>query len=143
MFSVVMILTVVVAAPAPKEAPKKDPPSLLGEWVPESAVIGGKLDPPPAGAMLTFTKDGKCLMKEGTEAPVETTFTIDPKKDPAEIDIGEPRAAMAAIAMKGIYKFDGESLLICLAIGGERPKTFASPAGSATMLITLKRAKKN
>ena len=42
----------------------------------------------------------------------------------------------------GIYKIEGDKLILCLSMGGERPKEFASPAGSKFMLVTCKRAKK-
>ena len=44
--------------------------------------------------------------------------------------------------IKGIYEIDGDSLKICFAIEGERPKKFESAEGSTTMLIVLKRIKK-
>src|SRR5262249_16159847 len=142
--SLMLSIAVFVAAPAAKEAPKKDPPSILGEWVPESGVHGGKNAPPPPGSTITFTKEGKCFVKEGGDAkPDSMSFTFDPKKDPSEIDISEPRAGMGEKAIKGIYKIDGDTMLICLSIDGERPKAFASPAGSQSILITLKRVKKD
>jgi uncharacterized protein (TIGR03067 family) len=142
--SLMLGLSLLVAAPAPKEVPKKDPPSLIGEWVPESAILGGKNDPPPPGSSITFTKEGKCFVKEGGDAkPDSMSFTFDAKKDPAEIDISEPRAGMGEKAIKGIYKIDGDTMQMCLSIDGERPKAFASPAGSQSILITLKRVKKD
>jgi uncharacterized protein (TIGR03067 family) len=140
--SLILGLTLLVAAPAPKEAPKKEAPSLIGEWVPESAIHAGKNDPPPPGSSITFTKEGKCLVTEGKDSkPESMSFTFDPKKDPAEIDISDPQVGMGEKAIKGIYKIDGDTMLICLSIDGERPKAFASPAGSQSILITLKRAK--
>jgi uncharacterized protein (TIGR03067 family) len=142
--SLMLGLALVVAAPAPKEAPKKDPPSLIGEWVPESAVHGGMNDPPPPGTTITFTKEGKCVIKEGPDTERDSmTFTSDPKRDPPEIDINEPLGGMKGRAMKGIYKIDGDTLLLCLSRKGERPKEFTSPAGSDSAFITLKRVKKD
>jgi len=136
-------LAFAVSAPIPKDPPKKDPPSPIGEWLAESAVDGGKPDPPPPGTTVTLTKDGKFLIKAGKDDLEQMTFTFDAKKDPPEIDIAEPRAGMGAKVMKGIYKIDGDTLLICVTRDGDRPKMFESPAGSANMLITLKRPKKD
>ncbi len=146
MSPLVIALAIVVAAPAAKTAPKKDPPSIVGEWIPESAIIGGKPDPPPAGSKFTFTKDGKAFMQEKDEKPDEMNYSIDAKSDPKGIDLKETRKAMggvAGIAMRGIYKIEGDTLTICLAFGDNRPKTFTSPANSTIMLITFKRAKKD
>jgi uncharacterized protein (TIGR03067 family) len=133
-------LALAVSAPIPKDPPKKDPPSLIGEWLAESAIIAGKVEAPPPSITLTLTKDGKCLVKEDDENR-EMTFTFDPKKEPAEIDISDPRAGMGANAEKGIYKIEGDTLIVCIAKSGDRPKAFASPAGSNSVLITLKRPK--
>ena len=140
MYSLIIGLAVVVAAPG-KDAPKKDMPTLVGEWVPTEALQGGKPDLPPAGTSIVFTADGKVLMKEGNAAkPEEGTYKIDAKKNPAEIDITPPAKEGGAVI--GIYKFEKDKLIICITMGGERPKEFASPAGSQLMLITLERAKK-
>jgi uncharacterized protein (TIGR03067 family) len=144
MYSALMIgAALAIGAPIPKDPPKKDPPSIIGEWLAESAIQGGKPDPPPAGATVTFTKEGKFVVKEGKDTRHEVDFTHDPKKDPGEIDISEDAAGKGTRTMKGIYKIEGDTLLICLTRDGERPKTFESPAGSPNVLVTLKRPKKD
>jgi uncharacterized protein (TIGR03067 family) len=140
--SVLVGLALVVAAPATKETPAKDPPTLVGEWAGATGLRGGKPDNPPPGTTLTFTADGKLLMKEGGDSKAEEgTYSADPKKAPAELDI-TPGGTEKAPTIRGIYKVEGDTLTICLAIGGERPTEFASPPGSENMLVTLKRAKK-
>jgi uncharacterized protein (TIGR03067 family) len=140
--SLMIGLALAVSAPIPKDPPKKDPPSLVGEWLADSAVIAGKVEAPPPSLTLTFTKDGKCLVKEDDEDR-EMTFTFDPKKEPAEIDISDPRAGMGTKAEKGIYKIEGDTLIVCIAKSGDRPKAFASAVGSSNILVTLKRPKKD
>jgi uncharacterized protein (TIGR03067 family) len=135
-------LVIALGAPAPKEAPEKEPASLLGEWVGESGLKGGKPDKPPPGTTITFAADGKVILKEGRAGKAEeATYKADPKKDPPEIDLFPPVTEKES-PLLGIYKIEGDTLTICLAKDGERPKTFASPAGSKVMLITCKRAKK-
>jgi uncharacterized protein (TIGR03067 family) len=139
--SLLIGLAIVVGAPD-KEKPAKEPPSLVGEWLGESGVRGGKPDNPPAGTSITFTADGKVLMKEGGGGKTEEgAYKADPKKSPAEIDITPP-AADKGEKVIGIYKIEGDTLTMCISMGGERPKEFASPAGSEYMLVTCKRAKK-
>lgn len=140
--SLLLGLALAVGAPAKKDAPAKDPPSLVGEWVGESGMRGGMPDNPPAGASITFTADGKVLLKEGPDRKPEMgTYNADPKKNPAEIDITPPPEEKDA-NLVGIYKIDGDTLTLCFSMGGERPREFVSPAGSEIMLITCKRAKK-
>jgi uncharacterized protein (TIGR03067 family) len=135
-------LALAVGAPGAKDDPKKEGPSLVGEWVPSTAVRGGKPDMPPAGSTITFTVDGKLMMKEGTQAKAdEGGYKIDAKKNPAEIDITPPAGDKGPMIV-GIYKFERDSLILCLALGGTRPTKFESPEGSETMLITLQRVKK-
>jgi uncharacterized protein (TIGR03067 family) len=135
-------LALAVGAPALKE-PKKDPPSLVGEWVPELAVVGGQAMPLPMGSLVTFSRDGKCKLTDGTAAAIDLTYIVDPKKNPAEIDVSDVGARAGAKELMGIYRFDGDKLLICITLVGDRPKTFESLGGSQTILLTLKRFKRD
>lgn len=143
MTPVMIALTLVVAAPAPKEAPKKDAPSLVGQWTPIHSLKGGKPDTPEPGSSITFTADGKVQLKEGMrERKEEATYTLDSKKEPAEIDIVPPEKAKES-SIVGIYKFEKDTLVLCITMGADRPKKFESPEGSHVILITLQRAKKD
>ena len=141
--SLLVGLALVVGAPAKKDSPAKEPPSLVGEWAAVSGVSDGKPDNPEPGTTITFTADGKVLLKEGKDdrKDEQVTYKCDPKKDPAEIEIVPP-AKEKEPTMLGIYKIEGDKLILCLSMGGERPKEFASAAGSKFMLVTCKRAKK-
>jgi len=137
MNTLVLGLAIIVAAPAPKEA-KKPEPTILGEWSLESAVFMGMPLPAPKGRnTINFTPDGKCITFAGDVATAETaSFTHDAKKSPAEIDLIEGKG----MTMKGIYKIEGETLTICIAIDGQRPDKFG--ANDKFMMMTLKRMKK-
>jgi uncharacterized protein (TIGR03067 family) len=139
---VLLALAVSLSAPAAKEAPKKDPPALLGEWVGEKAEAAGMpLPVPPGGITMEFTADGRLVTREGTKPPEESAYTHDPKKAPAEIDITPPRGAKD-MTFIGIYKVEGDTLTLCLGIAGKRPAKFESQVGSDSMLMTFKRAPK-
>jgi uncharacterized protein (TIGR03067 family) len=137
------ILAITVAAPAVKEPPKADPMPLVGEWAGEKAEAAGMPLPiPPGGVTMEFKTDGKLIIREGAKPAEEATYNTDPKKDPNEIDITPPAAGGKLGPWAGIYKIAGDTLTLCLSIDGKRPSKFESTAGSATMLMTFKRARK-
>src|SRR5947209_19992132 len=89
-----LALALVLAAPAPKEAPKKESP-LVGQWVLESITFGGmNLNAQVIGKeklTITFTKDGKTESTGFADQAGKTgSYTHDPKKDPAELDLVDP-----------------------------------------------------
>ncbi|HVK08309.1 MAG TPA: TIGR03067 domain-containing protein [Gemmataceae bacterium] len=139
-----LILAIAVGAPGPKAEAKKDPPTVVGKWVPETGNVGGKPDTPPPGTTFEFTADGTFLMlTEGNARPEASSYTTDAKKDPAEIDVAGPGpGGKKGPAILGIYKVDGDTLTLAMSKDGTRPTKFESPAGSRVMLMTLKRAKK-
>jgi uncharacterized protein (TIGR03067 family) len=142
-------LALTVAAPAPKETPKREAPGIVGKWSLEKAELGGMALPAPPGAgigdlSLTFNEDGTVIATKGGKAePENTTYTHDPKKSPAEIDISEPRGGGKNMMIHGIYKIDGETLTLCMSPLGERPTKFESPAGGQVIMMTFKRIKKD
>jgi uncharacterized protein (TIGR03067 family) len=139
---VLLALAVTFSAPAAKEAPKKDPPSIVGEWAGETAEAGGKpLPVPPGGITMEFLADGKVVIREGPKPATTAEYTADPKKSPAEIDL-KPSEKAKDLMFVGVYKIEGDTLTMCLRIGGKRPEKFESPAGSDSVLMTLKRVKK-
>ena len=151
--NVVLILGVAVGLSAPnlKDSTKKDT-AIVGEWVPESMTMGGKMNlKPPAGMRYEFTADGQWISRrEGAAAKgVPRDYKLDPKANPPTIDVAPIATAPAGVAvaaaqpMLGIYKLEGDTLTICFGVNGEeRPKTFESPEGSRVMMMVLKRVKK-
>ena len=138
--SVLTALALSVGAPAGKDA-KKDPQTLVGEWAVETAVVGGKRDDPPAGTTWAFTADGKSVFAiAGGPDSARGTYTTETNKDPARVDVS---AGPKHLPMKGIYKRDGDTLVLCLVQDrDDRPAAFESKAGSHAILITLTKAKK-
>lgn len=140
MTCVLFTIALVVGAPAPKEA-KPRPLLLLGEWVVSTLIECGENETDAVGDKLSFTADGKCVLQEGKEKPETMKFTVNAKREPAEIDITSPGDGKKDVVTRGIYKIDGDVLTICLSDQGDRPKDFASPAGSSINLVKLSRIK--
>lgn len=133
-------LTLVFGAPGAKDPPKKDSPSLIGVWIGETGIKGGKPSPPDSVSM-EFEKDGTLTFKEKIKA-ITGSYKADAKASPAQLDL-TLGAGGQMISFLGIFKIEGDTLTICFTFMGDRPTKFESPDGSMTMLITLKRAKKD
>jgi uncharacterized protein (TIGR03067 family) len=132
-------LALVLGAPTGKEA-AKDAPTLVGEWTCIKAVGNGKeLEDAKRVSQIrfAFTADGKARIE--LEGPAEGTYTTDPKKGPAELDISVGAGKTARM----IYKFEKDSLVLCFTKSGtERPTKFESHPGTGEILMTLERVKK-
>ncbi|HVK11021.1 MAG TPA: TIGR03067 domain-containing protein [Gemmataceae bacterium] len=131
------------AAPAPKVAPKDDKADLKkleGDWAIESWTQFGA----PVGANWTWTiKGDKYTLDQGTNLE-EGTLKLDPKKEPAVMDLEITGGNCKGKDQPGIYKLEGDTLTLCFGWPGttERPTEFRSTAENRWILITLKRAKK-
>jgi len=137
MYSLVIGLAVIVAAPAPKEA-KKAPITLLGDWSVESVSALGRPQPPDQSQKtIRFSADGATSTVDGNvAAPDVSKFTHDAKASPATIDLEKD-----GMKFPGIYKIEGDILTICLTFQGERPATFT--ASGNNILYSMKRVTKD
>jgi uncharacterized protein (TIGR03067 family) len=122
------------AADDPKPGP------LEGSWKATSIV---KEAEPAEKGEATFSFTGNTVRvtvpSGGKDQPAP--FTLEPKANPATIDITEKRPGAKDRVIKGIYKIEKDTLTICAALDeGERPKDF-KPA-KTNIVITLERVKK-
>jgi uncharacterized protein (TIGR03067 family) len=129
--------------PASAEPPKgaTDLEKFQGEWVmvgldiQESFIPAEKL----TGTTLVVKKNTYTTVVKKKAYPV--TFTLDPKPEPRHIDMMIPDGSGAPQLSKGIYKFDGDKLVICRgqAAGGDRPRSFASSLTNDVFVVTWER----
>ena len=144
LFSLLALLG--LALPLGAEPPKEmtDQERLQGEWVMvgldvrEESVPAEKL----AGTTLIIKKDKYTTVVKKKEYPV--TFTLDPKQDPKHIDMLIPNDSGTPQLSKGIYKIEGDKLIICRgqAPGGDRPRNFVSSATNDDFVVTWERKAK-
>ncbi|HEV3437710.1 MAG TPA: TIGR03067 domain-containing protein [Gemmata sp.] len=120
-----------------KEVPKELVP-FQGAWKLVKVEVGGKepKDKPTEEVRFTFTGN-KLTIKEGKRNPDAGTYSIDSKKDPAEIDLVSSKDRKAL----GIYKFDKDGKLTMSYImdpNAPRPKKFGEAEAVQVVLEKVK-----
>jgi uncharacterized protein (TIGR03067 family) len=134
-----LLLALAVAAPGPKDGGK--PPAaadhaLVGEWVVESHIASGRPLPQVGKAeRITISRDRWKVTKE---LESESCLSLDPTKNPPQIDVWVPAQEEEA-RCRGIYKIEGDMLTVCYTMGKDRPTKFESAPKSGVWLMTLKR----
>src|SRR5262245_38275760 len=78
----------VAGAPALKDPPKKDP-GIVGEWLLESTMLGGKAGKGASALRYEFTADGQWIIRrEGAAVKaVPRQYKVNEKANPATIDV--------------------------------------------------------
>jgi uncharacterized protein (TIGR03067 family) len=115
--------------------------ALEGEWRVARLEIDG------AAVSLDVTGDSRILIDgdrfrtESAHATYEGIFTVDVEASPPHIDIEFVDGPEAGNWSYGIFKLDGDELMLCLGlVGSSRPEAFATSAGSGHALEHLRRA---
>jgi uncharacterized protein (TIGR03067 family) len=121
-------------------------PSLDGTYLTvESDVLGKRELEGGTEAERTFIIRGdKMIAMKGSKEEVGT-FKTDDSKSPAHIDITPP-AGDGPEKMYGIYKLEGDTLTICVALSEtprpeSRPKEFKSTQDAPAMIMVMKKKK--
>lgn len=143
-FSLIALLGLVPLLVAESSNDMTDQEKLQGEWVMvgldirEESVPAEKL----SGTTLIIKKDKYTTLVKKKEYPA--TFTLDPKQDPKHIDMLIPNDSGTPQLSKGIYKIDGDKLIICRgqAPGGDRPRNFVSSATNDVFVVTWEKKTK-
>jgi len=124
------------------------PGALQGTWeVTELTAYGKQVDPKLyLGTKFVFDKDKLTVVppNDKLEEFVKRAFTINvnPKKQPAEVDLTALDGDNKGVTSPGIYELNGDTLRWCQPDGPkskDRPKAFVSPENSDIYLFTLKR----
>ena len=147
-FAVVGLVTAggigLLSADAQKEgAGKKELEKFQGKWVQVSTTIDGKsLEEDELKNRFVVFKGEKLTLLYKDKERGTISLKIDPSKSPAQIDATFEDGPRKGETLKGIYKFDGDTLTLCFVLPSkDRPTEFASKPGSGTLLFVHKRAK--
>jgi uncharacterized protein (TIGR03067 family) len=117
---------------------KADLKKFAGTWDIVSAHKDGKDAPANEVNAIRLTFSGKKVNFTKGKETAGGTIKLDPTKKPAQIDFVTDNGSA-----KGIYRFKGEMLELCVADPGQaRPTEFKAPAGKPQITLTVwKRAK--
>jgi uncharacterized protein (TIGR03067 family) len=114
--------------------------ALEGEWRFTALEIDGA---PMSSTMLGSSRlliDGDRFRTEGPDGVYDGEFTIEVEADPPHIDIEFVEGPEAGNWSYGIYRLEGDELLLCLGLAGSsRPARFGTAEGSGHALERLRR----
>ena len=118
-----------------------DQDKFQGAWQRVSIIDDGKKVEGAETGSVVFS-GGEYTLKDGDTVKSKGTYKLDEGKNPKEFDVMPGAGPNKGKTLKGIYKFDGNNLIYCIAGPDlDRPKEFASPAGSKLRLYTNKPVK--
>ena len=142
--AVAVVVALAAAATADDKKPDAaaDLKAMVGKWAVAKAELGGK-DLTDHLKVLKFeVRDGgKYTARVGEEVD-DGTFTIDPAKEPREMDVKPTGGPLKGKTVRAIYRLDGDTLTICYDHdAGPRPKAFESKPDTPLLLVVYKRAK--
>ena len=108
-----------------------------GVWTHLGIGINGKQATASIAAEFVYKFVGKEYSNvRGSRTISHGTFSLDPTKTPPAIDFAES----SGVAVYGIYRFEGDRLIICQR-ELERPTEFESLEGQSRCLVVLERQK--
>src|SRR5438874_10681608 len=110
--------------------------NLSGTWSCVSATVDGKPLAKETTDLLQLTlTQNRYKTEKGSEILFDSTYTIDPSKNPGQITMIGTEGDLAGKEAPGIYSLDGDILRICYVMPGlRRPEKFESPTGSQIFL---------
>ncbi len=126
-------------------------PGLEGTYIVVGIEIGGKdvsefiKKEKEENRVFKITADKIIAMKDGKEDPA--SYKVDASKNPKEIDLVGKKGAKGKEQeekMYGIYKVDGDKLIICMTESdkpADRPKDFKTTAESKAIMLTFQKKK--
>jgi uncharacterized protein (TIGR03067 family) len=119
-----------------------DTKNLAGVWTCVSATINGSPLAEEAARQLKLTMTADRFKTErGGQVLFDSTYTIDPAKNPPQIDMVGTEGELKGKPALGIYKLDANQLTLCYVMpGSPRPVAFDSQPQSGAFLIVWKRA---
>src|SRR5262249_44818225 len=135
-----LLCALVCTLPAPllaADPAKTDRDKLQGTWAVVSAERDGKADDALKGHDLTFAGDAFTI-KLKDKVLYKGTFKLDPDKKAAAIDFTHTEGEAKGKTWLGIYRLDGDKLIICdnaYDLQKGRPTEFTTKADSGSIAV--------
>lgn len=125
-----------------RSLPRPEQKKLQGTWVNVSFKGSGKPKKGPGGESIEIKFDGGMDHRKFGDQVVGTgPFTLDPSRDPMEMDVQSQEGRFLGKTSLSIYAWDGEKLKVCGANpdGGIRPTDFTTTPGDERVMVAFKR----
>jgi uncharacterized protein (TIGR03067 family) len=123
-------------------AAKEETGRLEGVWSFHQVKVSGK-EQPTAGQeadRLIFQRDGRFAVVQ-RRGITHGTYKVDPGHTPKHYDVRIETGRLKGINVPAIYEIAGETLTICMPLGGnERPTALESKPGDGRLFEVFKRA---
>lgn len=112
-----------------------------GAWAVERSVRGGKDGPAEVlKEIVREVKGDRVVWKRGDSSFAATKFEIDPEAEPKTIDLIPEGGQNRGERVLGIYKFEDDRLVLCVADPGKpRPLEFGSEPGDGQTWMTFRK----
>src|SRR4051812_46650623 len=109
---------------ASRNSAADDVSDIQGEWACAEATIDGKpLDAKVAAELKLVMTAQRYRTERGDEVLFDSTYRLDPGREPKQIDLTGTEGDAAGKLAPGIYLLQGDTLKICYTMpGGQRPK---------------------
>jgi uncharacterized protein (TIGR03067 family) len=128
-----------------KKADKSDQDKFQGDWVLTKAEQAGQEIGEEALKTAKWSVKGTKYTFEIGGMEEEGNFKLEPDKKPAGIELDIKSGNDAGKKQGGIYKFQGDTMVICFNRPGEteKPTKFSTEEGGGFFMITLKKKAKD
>jgi uncharacterized protein (TIGR03067 family) len=124
-------------------AAREDEKSVVGTWVPVSAVIGGKEFPEEVTKSIKMTLTETNYTVDVGGKIDKGTYTLDKKAKIKTLEIKGTEGPNKDKTFKAIYEFKGDNLRVCYDLSGAKyPTEFKSEPNTLLFLAEYKREKK-
>ena len=139
----IFVVTLSLGAGGPAESEKKEFAKIAGAWSVSELTYDGEVHKHKFKVVFKGNEGTVEGNDKVTNEYSKIKFKLDPSAKPKAMDITIAAGSQTDATMQGIYELKDDELRICAKVfGAGRPKEFAAPDGSSTVLLVLKKESK-